>query len=63
MTMAPASRAMGAYSREAAPDAEMKTKSAPLKEAGVVASTTIVALAEGNALAGGALGREQLQAP
>ncbi len=41
MTIAPASRAIGAYSREAAPDAEMKTKSDPLNESCVVASTVI----------------------
>ncbi len=41
MTTAPASRAIGAYSFEAAPEAEMKTKSAPLNDSCVVASTVI----------------------
>ena len=61
MTMAPASRAIGAYSFEAAPDAEMKTKSAPLNDVVRRRLDGDLALAEGDALAGGALRREELQ--
>ena len=41
MAMAPASRAIGQYSFDAALEAETKTKSAPRNDSGVVASTVI----------------------